>query len=598
MSGFDSIRDSPANIYRHILPFCPSSSWLHKWYTAETLQEVGVVKGHPDKWGTCTRVVSLHHDPKALVCWKDTVAVGLDSGDIMILDAITGSSKLVLSGHVRGVTSLAFSLDGTLLVSGSDDDTIKLWDMQTGEVMGTFYDSVYSVAISPDAITIASGSYCDVHLWDVRTGKCHRTIDTTPEPSGVTCLNFLSPAPGSLMSVSGGLVQRWGASGNNTGPTTSGHHIAFSSDGKRYVLCDEGPPTVRDTVSGSTISTLHSPGLHFSRCCFSPSDEFVAGAANATVYVWNVTGTPYLVDTFVPDSISISSLVYSSSLISMHNNGKIRFRRIDTNSLNQTVAGTNATGSRRAKIIYTALQAEEGFAISVDTAGMIERWDLSTGLPKVLLQISEMEDLCGARMVNDGLTVVHNDSCGSNWGVSTWDVKAGKRLQRIPLPGHPWILIRPREHDLGISKDGTTFFAANSYEIQTWSTLTGKTVGFITYRDPNRTLLPFSVNLDGPKIWIHSEEGSRVQGWDLRDLKLQPLDLSQGPKSLRLACLRGTQSHTNRCRIIDTAHQIEVFPLPEKFANPSDIVWDGQYLSAVYDTGELLILDFVHMPLR
>ena len=110
------------------------------------------------------------------------------------------------------MTSLAFSLDGTLLVSGSDDDTIKLWDMQTGEVMGTFYDSVYSVAISPDAITIASGSYCDVHLWDVRTGKCHRTIDTTPEPSGVTCLNFLSPAPGSLMSVSGGLVQRWGAS--------------------------------------------------------------------------------------------------------------------------------------------------------------------------------------------------------------------------------------------------------------------------------------------------------------------------------------------------------------------------------------------------
>ena len=353
LSGFDSIRDSPTNMYRHVLPFCPSSSWLHKWYTAETLQEVRVVKGHPDKWGSCTRVVSLHHDPKALVCWKDTIAVGLDSGDIMILDAITGSGKLVLSGHVRGVTSLAFSPDGTLLVSGSDDDTIKLWDMQTGEVMKTFYDSVYSVSISPDAITIASGSYCDVHLWNVRTGECHRTIDTTPEPSGVTCLNFISTVPGSLMSVSGGLVQQWDINGNKTGATTAGHHIALSSDGKRFVLCDEGPPTVRDTVSGTIISTLFSPGQHFSRCCFSPSDKFVAGVADATVYVWNVTDTPHLVETFVPDAISISSLVYSSSLISMHNDGKIRFRRIDNDSPNSTAIGTK---SRRAKIIYATLQ--------------------------------------------------------------------------------------------------------------------------------------------------------------------------------------------------------------------------------------------------
>ena len=93
-----------------------------------------MVKGLSAEWGTCSRTVVLGDHLQSLACWKDTVAAGLNSGEIIILDGTTGTQKATLSGHSDWVRSLTFSSDGTSLVSGGNDTTIKLWDMQTGGV--------------------------------------------------------------------------------------------------------------------------------------------------------------------------------------------------------------------------------------------------------------------------------------------------------------------------------------------------------------------------------------------------------------------------------------------------------------------------------
>ena len=63
---------------------------------------------------------------------------------------------------------VVFSSDGTSLVSGSDDAIVKLWDIQTGGVVKTFFGHtqlVLSVSISADHTAIASGSYDQtIHL--------------------------------------------------------------------------------------------------------------------------------------------------------------------------------------------------------------------------------------------------------------------------------------------------------------------------------------------------------------------------------------------------------------------------------------------------
>ncbi|MBI3098725.1 MAG: protein kinase [Planctomycetes bacterium] len=73
------------------------------------------------------------------------------------------------------VTSVAFSPDGTRIVSGSDDNTIRLWEAATGKEVSRLEGhtgAVSSVAFSPDGTRIVSGSWDNtIRLWAAATGK-------------------------------------------------------------------------------------------------------------------------------------------------------------------------------------------------------------------------------------------------------------------------------------------------------------------------------------------------------------------------------------------------------------------------------------------
>ena len=86
-----------------------------------------------------------------------------------------------LVGHEGGIASVAFSIDGTTLASGSWDDTIRVWDARTGRHLQTIdehKDGVRSVAFSLNGLTLASGSEDGtIRLWDANAGEHLRTIE-------------------------------------------------------------------------------------------------------------------------------------------------------------------------------------------------------------------------------------------------------------------------------------------------------------------------------------------------------------------------------------------------------------------------------------
>src|SRR6266446_7468100 len=93
----------------------------------------------------------------------------LAAGEKSTLDVVH-----TLKGHGAEVYSVAFSPDGKLLVTGSFDNTLKLWDVASGKELKTYAGpqghtkQVLSVAFSPDGQFIASGGADNtLKIWDV-----------------------------------------------------------------------------------------------------------------------------------------------------------------------------------------------------------------------------------------------------------------------------------------------------------------------------------------------------------------------------------------------------------------------------------------------
>jgi len=540
-----------------------------------------VVRGLPSDWGMCFRIVTLGNPIWALTCWKDTIAVGLQSGDIITIDGITGSQIAVFSGHPHWVRSLAFSPDGRSLVSGSYDKTVKLWDIQTGGVVKTFHGHtnwVVSVSVSADCSIIASGSWDKtINLWNIQTGECHHVIE---QQDWVYHVRFSPSDPQYLISVSGDKVWHWDINDHKSNPAHNGHHIAFSLDGTQFVSCQGGDIVVQSTDSGAIVTKFHVTHNRTSRCCFSPDGRLIAVAADRTVYVLDITSSnPHLIKTFTGDTWTITSLTFSSpsSLISSSDDKSVKFWQIDTLPTDPVVADPESTSLALGPVKSVTLQAKDGIAISSNSDGMVRTWDISTGLCKGSIQTPAKDPKwSNVQLVNNRLIIVwYADK------IYTLDVEKGELLQTVDVT----LDNTDGVDDVRISGDGSKVFCLRWRIIQAWSILTGEVVGELCLQlsQPRRFL-----TVDGSRVWVHSPL-SEPLGWDFGIPDSLPVQLSGTP----LLHHNGTkQWDIGRSRIKDRITGKVVFQLAGKFANPVVSQWDGRHLVAGYQSGEVLILDF------
>ncbi|MDJ0845960.1 WD40 repeat domain-containing protein [Crocosphaera sp.] len=85
-----------------------------------------------------------------------------------------------LTGHRNSVLSVVVTADGNKIISGSEDKTIKVWDLHRGKELRTFTghsNRVDSVVVTPDGNKIISGSWDEtIKVWDLHTGNCLATF--------------------------------------------------------------------------------------------------------------------------------------------------------------------------------------------------------------------------------------------------------------------------------------------------------------------------------------------------------------------------------------------------------------------------------------
>ena len=218
--------------------------------------------------------------------------------------------------HTSRVSSVAFSSDERTLASGSHDGTVKLWDVEMQQDIGTLPhgDGITSVAFSPDGRTIASGAWDGkVKLWSVATQQDSGTL---PHGDGITSVAF---SPDGRTIASGawdGKVKLWSvATQQDIGTLPHGDGItsvAFSPDGRTIASgAWDGKVKLWSVATQQDIGTLPH-GAEITSVAFSPVDAtlLATGSRDRTVKLWNVA-TRQNIATFEEHTSGVRSVVFS-----------------------------------------------------------------------------------------------------------------------------------------------------------------------------------------------------------------------------------------------------------------------------------------------
>ena len=467
-------------------------------------------------------------------------------------------------------------------MSGSDDKTVKLWDMQTGGVVTTFSGHTHFVScasISADHTTVASGSSdYTIRLWDIKTGGCYHTI----EQHAAVCIMFSPIDPQHLISIYSGELWQWNANGHQIRPPFASQHASFSSDGARFFSRYMNTFTAHDSHSGATISELQIPECHHHGCSFSPDGKLVAIDYGGVVHCWNIANSePQLVESFVGHTVPITSLVFSSPsiLISAATDKSVKFWQIGAQSADPAVIDPKYAPLPVASIESITLQAKDGIVITSDYLGMVKTWDISTGIHKASFQTpAKYYTKRDIQLINETLILVYY----GNGSFCVWDAGNEKLLLEV---GEDYEGI----FDLKISGDGSKFYCFHYSSIRAWSIQTGEAMGEVKIEYSKG---PGSLIVDGSKVWAHRPQ-SGYEGWEFGISGSAPIKLSGMP----ILCNGSMLWDPRQGKVKDVVTGGVIFQLTGRFANPTLVQCDGLYLVASYRSDEILILELKHVPL-
>ena len=225
-----------------------------------------------------------------------TFTLLLTSTLLLPIRVATAQLKITLEGHTDIVPSVAFSPNGKMLASASWDETVHLWNVNTGRHLHTLTghtDDIMSVAFSPDGQTLASASWDGtIRLWNPRNGKLKRTL--TGHAGGVASVVF-SPDGQTLASGSADqTIRSWNTTTWKLKRTFTGHThvvdaVAFSPDSD-MLASGSRDKTIRlwNPHNGKHIRTLTGHTSDVLRMMFSPDGTTLAsGSQDQTVRLWD-----------------------------------------------------------------------------------------------------------------------------------------------------------------------------------------------------------------------------------------------------------------------------------------------------------------------
>jgi WD40 repeat protein len=239
---------------------------------------------------TFTHNVCLNHRGISAVAFSPDgkrALSGSDDHTVRLWDVDDGRCLRVLKGHSSAVWSLAWSHNGRRALSGSVDNTVRLWNVDDGRclhVLKGHSSIVMGVAWSPDGQRALSGSYDNtLRLWDVENGRCLGVLEG--HSSAVMSVAWSHDGRRALSGSRDNTVRLWDVEDGRCLRVLEGHSlsvlsVAWSHDGRR-ALSGASDKTVRlwDVEDGRCLRVLEGHSLFVVSVAWSHDEQRAFSAA-------------------------------------------------------------------------------------------------------------------------------------------------------------------------------------------------------------------------------------------------------------------------------------------------------------------------------
>ncbi|EIN04856.1 hypothetical protein PUNSTDRAFT_37485, partial [Punctularia strigosozonata HHB-11173 SS5] len=473
----------------------------------------------------------------------------------------TGHLIRRLLGHTHAVLSVAFSRDGSRIVSGSQDHTVRLWNLSSGEQIGDPYrghtDDVRCVAFSPDNRRVVSGSWdWTIRLWDSHTGlaiggplerhtdrimsiafasdgSCFASLsaDETVRiwneqdgmiydhsladwPIGKVCaIAFLSDGERLVLGSRDGTVQVWNVRARKPiGETmqlpeypAGVRSMVFSPDGTRSISGSHNSVVhVWDTHPGYTVRrTLEGHSVGIQSVIFSPCGSYiVSGSSDSTVRIWNARTGESVGEPLVGHRDQVNAVAISSDgacIVSASDDSTVRLWR-----LNSYRVVDKQVYSHNAPVWCVAFSPDGTRVASGSLDKTIRVFDVDTGHLSAGPFTGHSSTIRGISFSRDGARII---ACLEDSTIRLWNARSGARISLFR--GHSGSV-----HAIAVSHDGMYVVSgSDDCSVRLWEADSGKPIGG-PWRGHDHMVTSVAFSPDGTLVASGSTDWT-VRLWDV-----------------------------------------------------------------------------------
>ncbi|KAG8724229.1 hypothetical protein FRC09_020733 [Ceratobasidium sp. 395] len=520
ISFYDAISKSTPHLYISALAFAPNNSGIAQRMRPVFSKLLTVVQGAEAEWTPCLSSIWVGSLVKCVAVSPNgqRIVSGSDDEMVRVWDAETGDMVLGPLNENSGLVScVAFSPDGRWLASGSYDKIIRIWNAETGEPrldpLGGHTDVIRSVAFSPDGHRLVSGSMDETaRVWDLETGQT--IFELRGHSYWVDSVAF---SPDGRWITSADLTLRiWDAQTGRLVLEPLHSHpetaccLAFSPDSHRMVLgFMDSTIRICDTKTGGILlEPLRGHSSWVGSVAFSTDGRRIAsGSDDKTVRIWDAqTGDPITqpLDNHA-DRVTCVAFCPNGRVVSGSWDKTIRIWEVVDEGKAGSFNQPNASKGHSDWVLSVAFSSDGRSVVSGSEDGTVRVWDAETGESVGEPLKGHMDKVTAVAISSNGRWIV-----SGSWDqtVRIWDVATGNAT--LELQGHSsWVSSVTFSPDCRLVVSGS-----DDKTVRIWNVETGQAV-LEPLKGHSDRVQSVAFSPDGHRIASSSRDGS-LRIWDSR----------------------------------------------------------------------------------